>query len=432
MIINELQKLESRFKVKSIPEFGNLVNFSTRDYHPIHRWFFYREAYSPELIYKVFEKYNVNKNDCVIDPFCGGGTTLLSSSFKEIPSFGIEINPFSYFLAYVKTRKYTLNDIEKIKNYIVRMRKIKKSSYNLPLPKLSILDKLFDKEVLDDIMKYKEFILKIENNDKLCRDFLFLGWLSILEGVSNYKKGGNGLKRKRRDVEEKNVADKVFSKLDSMVADLEYGISNRGQKDFYEPDLILGNTLSLLSDLKNSNKNYSLSIFSPPYLNCFDYFEIYKIELWMGDFVKDYSELRKLRRSSLISHLNADYSKKLNMDELPLEIQNIANHLRTQSLWDKRIPKMIEGYFCDMRNVLKNLYEILSPNSHCVIVVGNSAYTNMVVPVDLLLSSLAEDVGFRCEYIGVARKNETSSQQHSKLKDYERYLRESLVFLKRN
>ena len=33
-------------------------------------------------------------------------------------------------------------------------------------------------------------------------------------------------------------------------------------------------------------------IFSPPYANCFDYTEIYKLELWFGGFVKDYSELK--------------------------------------------------------------------------------------------------------------------------------------------
>lgn len=33
-------------------------------------------------------------------------------------------------------------------------------------------------------------------------------------------------------------------------------------------------------------------IFSPPYANCFDYTEIYKLELWFGKFVSEYSDLK--------------------------------------------------------------------------------------------------------------------------------------------
>ena len=50
------------------------------------------------------------------------------------------------------------------------------------------------------------------------------------------------------------------------------------------------------------NNSIDLSIFSPPYANCFDYFEVYKIELWLGMFVKDYESLRVLRKSALTSN----------------------------------------------------------------------------------------------------------------------------------
>ena len=42
---------------------------------------------------------------------------------------------------------------------------------------------------------------------------------------------------------------------------------------------------------KNLNdEKMSTILFSPPYANSFDYFEIFKLELWMGEFIKDYAE----------------------------------------------------------------------------------------------------------------------------------------------
>ena len=67
----------------------------------------------------------------------------------------------------------------------------------------------------------------------------------------------------------------------------------------------------------------------------------------------------------------------------------------------------------------------------CVIVVGNSAYGNLAIPTDLIFGQLAEKIGFNVSEIIVARKNETSSQQHLKLKEYTEYLRESIIILKK-
>jgi hypothetical protein len=51
-------------------------------------------------------------------------------------------------------------------------------------------------------------------------------------------------------------------------------------------------------------------VFSPPYANRFDYFESLKVELWFGGFVRNYEELRVLRKRSMRSHLEADYSRE--------------------------------------------------------------------------------------------------------------------------
>ena len=69
-----------------------------------------------------------------------------------------------------------------------------------------------------------------------------------------------------------------------MLSDLKvnYGKCDR------KPNIYKGSCLDF-------NKFFSDEIeltFFTPYCNCFDYFEIHKIELWLGDFVSDKEELK--------------------------------------------------------------------------------------------------------------------------------------------
>ena len=73
-------------------------------------------------------------------------------------------------------------------------------------------------------------------------------------------------------------------------------------------------------------------MFSPPYANCFDYTEVYKIELWFGNFIKDYSELKVLRNKSMSSHLNKDF-----YDVKSVELVDYINKLKNKKLWSEKI-----------------------------------------------------------------------------------------------
>lgn len=171
-------------------------------------------------------------------------------------------------------------------------------------------------------------------------------------------------------------------------------------------------------------------IFSPPYANCFDYTEIYKLELWFGKFVSEYSDLKKLRNISLHSHLNGDLnveveSKSEILSELLVELQK-------KELWDKRIPKMLQLYYDDMFKVLDECYKVLDDKGFCCIVVGNSSYGGIVFPADLILAAYAEEIGFNVDKIEVDRYIITSSQQYEITKETRKYLRESVLCLIKN
>ena len=77
-------------------------------------------------------------------------------------------------------------------------------------------------------------------------------------------------------------------------------------------------------------------------------------------------------------------------------------------------------------------YTVLEKDGFCSIVVGNSSYGGVVFPTDLILASYAEDIGFSVDKLEVDRYIITSSQQYFKTINSRKFLRESIVCLKKN
>jgi hypothetical protein len=430
-IIEKLDDVNYLFK----PEFGSLVNFSQSRTTPVHRWFKYREGYSPDLIYAFFDA----NEKMVLDPFCGSGTTLVCAKQRGIDCVGVDVNPLSTFVSRVKTYPFLRKDL-------IELRELSESILDVSVapddpPKLRIINKVFPDDILDYLLRLKVKINSIAEG-KL-RDTLFLGFLAILEIVSNTKKEGNGIKyRSTRRTKNgyvhlpdsvwqhqyygKDKLDFVKKKLQAqfrtMLLDIESYCINLPQT----VTKVSTNDSTQLHRILNEGK-LSLVIFSPPYANCFDYFEIFKVELWMGDFVKSYADIRELRRKSIGTLWQQAPSQKMDLEEL----NEIISLFEGRKLWDKKIISMLAAYFSNMEKVLKQIYDVLMPHRKCVIVVGNSAYSNILIPTDLLLAKIGREVGFKKLKLVFARHLTTSSQQKKKLEQLRNYLRESIIVLEK-
>lgn len=207
---------------------------------------------------------------------------------------------------------------------------------------------------------------------------------------------------------------------------IQFDLQNNYGEITRKPVIFNGDCLKLDDYL---NEDVELTFYSPPYCNCFDYFEIHKVELWLGEFVKSKEELRELRLTGFRSNTNSLKSKPIIYQNENLE--KLINLFDIQKLWDKNIINVVRGYFDDTKTLLEKIYQKTQKGGYTGIVVGNSAYTGVIIPSDLIIAEIAEEVGFKVKNIFVTRHLTTSSQQKQQLEPLKEYLRESIVFLQK-
>ena len=69
---------------------------------PFHNWYRFVLSYPPHLVRDYIKDFGLDNKTKVLDPFCGTGTTNLEAKLKQIPSIGLEANPFPHFASSVK------------------------------------------------------------------------------------------------------------------------------------------------------------------------------------------------------------------------------------------------------------------------------------------------------------------------------------------
>jgi hypothetical protein len=193
--------------------------------------------------------------------------------------------------------------------------------------------------------------------------------------------------------------------------------------------IIQGDARHLL--VTHARERFRLCVTSPPYLNSFDYSDIYRPELFLGAFVDSNQTLMKIRLQTLRSHVQAKW-KQPTKDDFGSCYRHCIDQLRTAGLplWDRRLPAMVQAYFEDMETILVGLKKAALPDASLWLVVSTSAYAGIEIPVDLILADIGQQSGWHLREVGVLRYLRSSGQHMRRFEPGERKaipLRESIV-----
>ncbi len=368
-------------------DLGEYVTFKPNRDLPRHRWFYFKEGFSRDLVIYLLKKFKVDEDMWVLDPFMGVGTTPLSCREYGVNTIGVEISPLFKLIAQSKIEDY---DVEKIKDYYRYVKDYKERIDLGGVPPL--LKRGFTKANLIDILKARRAIEGI--SEEKYRNLFYVALLSAANKSTLFIKDGSKLRPRRN----RNIPPfrEMFSRtIKNFIRDIEETELKNVSYYLYQGD---ARNLSMIDD-----ESIDIVITSPPYLNKIEYTVVYEMEylLLYGD--KNINPIR--------SYIGLTYSRR--------------DVLKLSNLDIKEMPPAALAYFNDMYQVLGELYRVLRRGGKAALVVGQGIFPDRVIKSDRILARIARKIGFKVGDIWIVNKRIAVRDRTIKIGVAE----ESIIFL---
>lgn len=426
--------MNKNFSVTNWDEiYNNKVSAFNNKNKSINRWYPILEGFSNKFVEIVIKEQDKTPN-LILDPFAGGGTTPLVAQINGIKCISFEVSPFMSQVCRAKLRN-DYNSIElseiikKISLMLEEPLKIDfKIGYQTIKKSKSLKKWLFHKTALNSLLSIRKSIDLI--SDSKYKDLLYVTLGSITLEFCNASRDGKALRYKtnwsKRRYRRKEIYNKFLNKCtEQLIPDIkeieEKNVINNevSNLDYFR----FGDCRELINTI--SDETIDLLITSPPYLNSRDYTDSHMVELWLLGHINDYNSLKKLRESTVRSHVQVrwDSEKFPNSVEFEQKFLEIMSH--KAKFWNRGIPGMISGYFCDIEDILSNLKPKIKKGGKLYFNIANSSYFGVVIENDKILAEIADNLGYKVLDIRLARKIKCSSQQQKTVG----WLRESIVVL---
>jgi hypothetical protein len=405
-------------KLTERPEWGSWVTPKLLRQRPIYNWYVYPHSYDKELVLTLLRRFQIGADDWVWDPFVGAGTTLLACEEYGCSSIGSDILPLSVLVSKCKTHSYNRNQIAQ---------RINSLSFEAPrgtvdrFAPIAIVKKALNGYRRQQISHLLNQIEGFPSSDRL---FFQIVLIRSMADLAFAVKGGGWLRiDPERELKGLSFKSVFTNHATAMLNDLAIDAGDPGKtKPTIKVKVADARTATMQQDI-------SACITSPPYVNRHDYTRVFALELALLS-VSSAEELISLRYKTLRSHVEAKPLRRANVppEKIPSSVSRTIARIDASGSNDRRIPQMIRGYFEDMFLVMQNIANNLKPNGYVALVVGNTQFSGVMIPVDQILASIGKSVGLIPEEIIVARWRGNSAQQ---MGTYGRSpARESVVILK--
>lgn len=398
---------------------------------PRHRWYFVKEGFSPKLVEQALETELVGLGDLLLDPFSGSGTVPLAGALGGRRALAFEVNPFLRFVSAVKLQHVPAG---KFTNAAKRVLRAAERQSHSSLEGFSTFTEgnrwnrwLFPRPVLRAFESGRQYLSEIDGDQ---RDLVKLALLGAAMDCCNATRDGKCLRYKQDWLDRQATAADFRARFEgrfSMMADdLE-----QAPLDGADAKVDEGDSRLLVGRL--ARRQFRLCVTSPPYLNSFDYSDVYRPELFLGGFVDSTASLMRVRLKTVRSHVQAKWDDPTR-SEFGVLYRDCMEHIRDveDDLWDRRLPLMIQAYFEDMETLLRGLRAAAKDRASAWIVVSTSAYAGVEIPVDLILAEIGQRAGWYLREVGVLRYLRSASQHVKHVSDPEKKsvpLRESVIIL---
>ncbi len=373
---------------------------------PLHRWYPYLEGYSPRFVEQVLNEFAPTASR-VLDPFAGTGTTPLTAARLGREAFFCEINPLLQFLVEVKTTAFNLaaKDRERLVGRLLELADDLESEVPSAREAADLHDayqrtfgssRFFDEPVYRQILQARSWTDSLACEDPLAAKFLTVAFLAALIPASRLIRRGDV--RFKTDAEAKRLkADLVAvakCQLHLIAGDLRV------------VEALPNSPRLVCEDARHLDQLFPLDVdavvTSPPYLNGTNYFRNTKVELWFLRCLRTSNDLADFRLKAVTAGINDVTNAKL-VGDLPQAARAVVAQLEVAA-YDVRIPRMVASYFTEMRLIFGAIRKHLAGPATVVLDIGDSAYGNIHVATDRILTTILSELGFNPRREVVLRK----------------------------
>ena len=422
-------KAQTKLKrsTKEPPIKNGEINKLFDDDKAAHRWYRFVLSYPPHLVRKYLEEFDISKKQCVLDPFCGTGTTVVECKKLGIPSIGVEANKMAFFASTVKVdwnirpslfKQQAEKIAEQILGEFSKENIVDDGSFFgpedlvLPLHPRQLSDeqqKLILKNSISPLPLHKTLLLLdcIEQY-KRSRYYSHVR-LALAKAVvftsSNLHFGPEvGVRSPKHDAP---VVAPWLAAVDEMIEDVkELSGKPSAPVDLYWADA---------RDINQyvSPNSVDAVITSPPYPNEKDYTRTTRLESVLLNFIQNKADLRSMKRDLIRSNTRNVYKgddddgwiqNHKSINRIAEKIEKRRVELVKTSGFERLYAKVTKLYFGGMAKHLAQLKDILRPGAHLAYVVGDQAsYLRVMIRTGELLSEIAEALGYEVVRIDLFR-----------------------------
>ena len=390
---------------------GNANKLESKD-RIFHDWYRFVLSFPAHLVREYINRFGLNEDTILLDPFCGTGTTLVEAKRHGIPSIGIEANAIAHFASSVKVH-WNIDPDELIKHATLIAQQTKKIiASEKPSSLRTLPDESFNlllKDSISPVPLHQSLLLlsQIEKNERphyKQHERLAVA-KSLVFSISNLRFGPEVGVRKTKRINPP-VIDSWLMEVNKIAADLRSAEYDNTSAIVHHADARQLGTLL-------SPQSISAVFTSPPYPNEKDYTRTTRLESVILGFINNKEELRKVKKGLLRSNTRNVY-KGDNDDEWVAEhteIQALATEIERRRIalgktsgFEKQYSRVTKLYFGGMTRHLAELRPFLKPGAHLGYVVGDQAsYLQVMIRTGERLADIAQSLGYQVLNIDLFR-----------------------------
>jgi hypothetical protein len=367
-----------------------------------------------------------------------------------INGVGIELLPHCHLAWKAKSRAFDY-DLDELRAIRLLIQDTIPPATSARFPHLTITESAFPEQTERELAAYTRWVETLDASEDakvLCRLIL----TSVLEQVSYTRKDGQYLRwdaRAQKIIERnqnrvaagkrpvqgihkgelpsvKEAFAEALSKIIFDVMDLQ-----REPPPPSHQELVAGNTLYMLPEMEADQ--FAAVITSPPYANRYDYTRTYALELAYLGVGEEIFSLRQRQLSCTVENKAklkeletwyrsigqyGRYSDIVSVIQNNQALAEVNAALRTRNergeINNEGVLTMVAQYFAELTFVFAELHRVCRGGAHVAFVNDNVRYAGEIIPVDLISTNLAEQVGFEPVRVYVLPQRKGNSSQQMK------------------